>query len=67
MASTRKQMTTNTVEDVEKEELLLLAVGMRSCVATVQVRMETNQKTKNRATIWPGHATPGYTLEEPTL
>lgn len=66
MALTRKQMTINTAEDVEKEELLLAAVGMRSCVATVQVRMETNQKTKNRI-IWPGHATPGYVLEELTL
>lgn len=44
-------MTANNAEDVEKEELLLVAVGMRSCVATVQVRMETNQKTKNRTII----------------
>lgn len=50
-------MTANTAEDVEKEELLFLAGGgggggvMRSCVATVQVRMETNQKTKTRTII----------------
>ena len=60
-------MTANTAEDVEKEELLFLAVGMRSCVATVQVRMETNQKTKNSTIIGPGRATPGYILEGLTL
>ena len=45
------QETTDVGEDVEKEEPLILLVGIQTGEATLENGMEVPQKVKNRATL----------------
>ena len=57
-------MTAHTGEDVEQMSLLL---GVKICIATMEINMVVTQKTGNQSTIRPSYTTLGHTPKDAQL
>lgn len=64
--SLRKHMSTNVLEDVEKEKSLLL-MGLKIGAATLKISMEFSQTTKYKTTTSPCYTHPGHVPKEPYI